>query len=424
MKVLISAYDCKPNYGSEQGNGWNWAWHLAKLDHEIWVLTLIDNKEAIEAELLLQPIPNLHFIYISIPQWIQRYIKVPIGDFSWQSDYLGWQRRAFKIARQLDKEHEFDIVHHVTWASITAGSWLWRLNKPFIFGPVGGGQITPPLFKRYFLKHQWRKEAIRSLIFRKLEKFNLISRQTVSQANLVLATNRDTYDLAWRLGAERVEFFSVIGLAQDYLPQQLPTRSTSSELRLLWIGSPIPTKGCPLALESLAKVSPLIPWKLIIVGFDSFHPDLKLWIEKLGLEKKVDCKGRVPWSELKNEYLNSDVFLFTSLRNSLGAQLIEAMGCGLPIITLNHQGARDFVPDHAGIKVPVTNPSETSTALGQAVEYMYNNPENRLEMGRIGYEFAKTQTWSRKALKMSEYYHELTSSRVVSATSATNTTNK
>ena len=259
------------------------------------------------------------------------------------------------------------------------------------------------------MKHQWRKEAIRSFLFRKLEKFNLLSRQTVSQANLVLATNRDTYDLAWRLGANRVEFFSVIGLAQDYLHQQLPTRSTSSELRLLWIGSPIPTKGCPLALESLAKVSPLIPWKITIVGFSSFHPDLKLWIKKLGLENKVNCKGRVPWSELKNEYLNSDVFLFTSLRNSLGAQLIEAMGCGLPIITLNHQGARDFVPDHAGIKVPVTNPLETSTALGQAVEYMYNNLENRLEMGRIGYEFAKTQTWSCKALKMSEYYYELTS---------------
>lgn len=73
----------------------------------------------------------------------------------------------------------------------------------------------------------------------------------------MLATNRDTYDLAWRLGAHRVEFFSVIGLAQNYLPRQLPVRLTSPELRLLWIGSPIPTKGCPLALESLAKVNSL-----------------------------------------------------------------------------------------------------------------------------------------------------------------------
>ena len=407
MKVLISAYDCKPNYGSEAGNGWNWAWHLAELGHEVWVLTFADNQEVIEAELVLRPVPKLHLIYIAIPQWIKRYAKIPLGDFGWQSNYIAWQQRAAKIARQLDREHGFDVVHHVTWASITAGSWLWSLNKPFVFGPVGGGQITPPLFKKYFLNNQWRKEAVRSLIFEKLARFNFISRQTVSKANLVLATNRDTYELAWRLGAHRVELFSVIGLAQNYLPQQLPVRSAASKLRLLWIGSPIPTKGCLLALESLAKVDPSIPWKLTVIGFSSSDRDLMSAIAKLGIKDRVDCKGRIPWSELKNEYLNSDVFIFTSLRNSLGAQLIEAMGCGLPIITLNHQGARDFVPEDAGIKVPVTNPTQTSTAIAQAVEHMYQNPEQRRQMGKIAYEYARTQTWSMKARQMSEYYQEL-----------------
>ena len=407
MKVLISAYDCKPNYGSEAGNGWNWAWHLTELGHEVWVLTFANNQKIIEAELELQPISQLHFIYITIPQWIEHYSKMIPGDFGWQSGYLAWQKRAAKIARQLDREHGFDIVHHITWASITAGSWLWSLNKPFVFGPVGGGQITPPQFKKYFLKHQWRKEAVRSFISNKLAKFNFISRQTVSKADLVLATNRDTYELAKQLGAHRVEFFSVIGLAQNYLPPQLPIRSANSELRLLWIGSPIPTKGCLLALESLAQVNPSIPWKLTIIGFSSSDRDLMTAIAKLGIKDRVNCKGRIPWSQLKHEYLNSDVFVFTSLRNSLGAQLIEAMGCGLPIITLNHQGARDFVPENASIKVPVTNPTQTSAALAQAVEQMYYEPEQRKEMGRVAYEYAQAQTWSQKARQMSEYYQQL-----------------
>lgn len=409
MKILISAHDCQPNSGSEAGNGWNWVFHLAELGCEVWVLTLTQNQAAIEAELSLNPIPNLHFIYISIPQWVKRYLNIPIGDFSWQSDYLAWQLRAAKIAKQLDQKQEFDVVHHLTWASITAGSWLWRLNKPFVFGPVGGAQITPAHFKKYFLPQQWRKEATRTLIFQKLARFNFISRQTVSKADLVLATNRDTYNLAKRLGANRIELFSVIGLAQNYFPQQLAPKSTSTKLRLLWIGSPIPTKGCPLALESLAKVDSSIPWKITIIGFDNSHVNLMSLIKELGIEHQVDCKGRIPWSKLKDEYLNSDVFVFTSLRNSLGAQLIEAMGCGLPIITLDHQGAKDFVPDQAGIKVPVTNPHETISALAQAVEYMYHNPKQRQEMGRAGYEFAKMQIWSQKADKMSNYYQEIIS---------------
>ena len=406
MKVLISAYDCKPNSGSEAGNGWNWAWHLA-LEHEVWVLTFIGNQTAIEAELARQPISQLHFTYIAIPEWIERYAKILLGDFGWQSSYLAWQQRAAKIARQLDREQEFDVVHHITWASITAGSWLWTLNKPFVFGPVGGGQITPPLFKQYFLNNQWRKEAVRSLIFEKLAKFNFISRQTVAKANLVLATNRDTYELACRLGARRVELFSVIGLAQSYLPTQLPTRAAAPELRLLWIGSPIPTKGCLLALESLAKIDDSIPWKLTIVGFSSSDRNLMSAIAKLGIEDRVDCRGRIPWSDLKHEYLNHDAFLFTSLRNSLGAQLIEAMGCGLPIITLSHQGARDFVPEAAGIKVAVTNPTETSEAIAKAVELMYYESDRRREMGNAAYEYALTQTWSQKAREMSKYYRQL-----------------
>jgi glycosyltransferase involved in cell wall biosynthesis len=88
-------------------------------------------------------------------------------------------------------------------------------------------------------------------------------------------------------------------------------------------------------------------------------------------------------------------------------QLLEAMALALPIICLDHHGSRDFVPDGAGIKVPVNNPTETVNALAQAVEYMFKHPKDHSEMGRIGYNFAKTQTWRCKALRMSEYYKEL-----------------
>jgi glycosyltransferase involved in cell wall biosynthesis len=83
------------------------------------------------------------------------------------------------------------------------------------------------------------------------------------------------------------------------------------------------------------------------------------------------------------------------------------MSQALPVITLDHHGAGDFVPDGAGIKVPVTNPANTVEALAQAVEWLYKNPDKRLEMGRIGWDFAKTQTWSQKTIKMSNYYKEI-----------------
>ena len=48
MKILLSAYACEPNKGSEPEVGWQWALSLSKLGHEIYVITRMNNKKNIE----------------------------------------------------------------------------------------------------------------------------------------------------------------------------------------------------------------------------------------------------------------------------------------------------------------------------------------------------------------------------------------
>ena len=64
----------------------------------------------------------------------------------------------------------------------------------------------------------------------------------------------------------------------------------------------------------------------------------------------------------------ADAFLFTSLRDSFGSVVLEAMGHGLLIVTLNHQGVRDFVPADGGVKVSVESPEQTTRELAQAID--------------------------------------------------------
>lgn len=405
MRILLSAYVCKPNHGSEDGYGWNWAKSLAEMGHEVWVLTQLENQGFIEKQTQSQLIPNLHFIYFNTPNNLVKKI-ICRTRLNWQYLYFSWQHHALKVAKKLDWQFDFDIIHHVTWGSITAGSRLWLLKKPFVFGPVGGGQTAPPVLKKYFLD-EWNNEALRSLLFSKLAGFNCFFRQTIRQADLILATNLDTYQLASGSGARRVELFFDPGLPEDYFPEKFPARKVDQELKLLWVGSLIPRKGLRLSLESLSKVSSSIPLKITIVGSGSQSQYLPRWIKEFGLENIVDYRGRLPWLEVKNLYLQSDIFFFTSLRDSCPTQFLEAMSHGLPIITLNIHGAKKLIPDGAGIKVPVTQVVKTVGALANAVEYLYHNPQERLTMGKIGYEFAKTQTWSNKAHRVTQYYDEL-----------------
>lgn len=406
MKVLISAYACTPNEGREESCGWNYTSQLAKLGYEIWVLTPLWNQTKIQEELSLHPIPNLHFVYIDHPAYIKHLMLRFFGRETSNYHYLVWQYEAYRTAIQLEQDRSFDLVHHLTVGSLVCGSWLWRLNKPFIFGPAGGGQVSPFTFRKYIHKG-WKLELIRTVITQQLIPFFPLLRTFISHTTLVLAANHDTLHLAQCLGACRVKLFLDTGLPRDYFPQILPVRSASKELRLLWIGRLYPRKALLLALKALSKVDPQVPCKLTILGSGPQDDCLPRWLREFGLESKVEWLGQISWHEVKNKYLESDVFLFTSLRDTFGAQLLEAMAHALPIICLNHQGAKDFVPSEAGIKVPVKHPSETVSALAQAIELMYQEPRKRLEMGKAGYDYAKTHTWEQHASDMAGYYQEV-----------------
>ena len=49
MRILLSAYACRPNAGSEPGVGWNWATHLAARGMEVHVLVAKRNQGPVEA---------------------------------------------------------------------------------------------------------------------------------------------------------------------------------------------------------------------------------------------------------------------------------------------------------------------------------------------------------------------------------------
>ena len=97
-------------------------------------------------------------------------------------------------------EQEIDLAHHVTWGSLIGGSRLWKLNVPFVFGPVGGGQVAPRAFKQYF-PTRWRQESARTFITENLLPLLPATKKMLKHTALLLATNSDTLHIANRMGA-------------------------------------------------------------------------------------------------------------------------------------------------------------------------------------------------------------------------------
>ena len=75
MKILLSAYACEPNRGSEPEVGWNWALTLANKGHDTFVITRKNNKKSIKKYLLKNKKNNLKFIYYDLPKFLLNISK-------------------------------------------------------------------------------------------------------------------------------------------------------------------------------------------------------------------------------------------------------------------------------------------------------------------------------------------------------------
>ncbi|HEX8425461.1 glycosyltransferase family 4 protein [Hymenobacter sp.] len=395
MKILLSAYACDPDQGSEEGNGFNWLWETAALGHEVWCLTTPRGRTNLQKRLVERAhdptAARIHPVYVTVPPGIDYLYRWQFGVYL---HYIVWQRSAWLVARQLDAQVDFDLVHHVTYNSLQMASWLWRLKKPLLLGPLGGGMQAPASL-RHYLPDWFKTETMRNVISKLLVTFDPNVRQSLRHAALVFAANRETAALAQELGARKVELVMSAAQPADFFPVEYPLRPAlvGRELRILWLARLFPRKGLHLVLDALAKVNPRVKFHLDIMGDGPVGPLVPGWIAAAGLQDRVTWHGRVPYSTISNAYLSHDLFMLCSLRDTYASQYMESMALGLPILTLDHHGATDFIPDDAGIKVAVQSAEETTAALARAVEHLYDNPEELERLGRNSFAYASQYSW-------------------------------
>src|SRR5262249_36069867 len=97
LKILLSAFACEPNRGSELGVGWNWALSLAQTGHQVVVLTRFTSRPAIE-EVMKNAPPGLKlwFEYFDVPEPFRWERRGPL-----HLHVVLWQWLAARFAQKL-----------------------------------------------------------------------------------------------------------------------------------------------------------------------------------------------------------------------------------------------------------------------------------------------------------------------------------
>ena len=132
------------------------------------------------------------------------------------------------------------------------------------------------------------------------------------------------------------------------------------------------------------------------------YDETRQLVADLKLEKKVRFLGKVSDLELILLYSLADVFAFPSFSEGFGIPPLEAMACGVPVITSNTSSLPEVVGDAALLVDP-----HDSSALAAAIKRLLGNEALRQELRQKGYERARLYSWTASAQKMLAVYEKL-----------------
>lgn len=135
-----------------------------------------------------------------------------------------------------------------------------------------------------------------------------------------------------------------------------------------YTGRLVSYKGLPLLMSVWNRLAPrFLSLVLLVVGaggVDMFNYEetLKKHIARNKLQGRVIMTGAV--SNVGDFLRASDLYVFPSENEGQPLSVIEAMACGLPVVTTSVDGMRDMVVDHQnGLMVPPGDESRLETAL-------------------------------------------------------------
>lgn len=317
-----------------------------------------------------------------------------------------WQRAVYDVAQALHQQQPFHLVHQVNYCGYRQPGYVWKLGVPFVWGPVGGTQGFP---WRYLGQTDFVggvREAVRNVVNSyQLWRCPKVKKAGRAAAAIFAATRTAQEDLQRCLGVEcPVELETALHIPNGP-PREL--RDASAPLKILWSGRLKTWKGLPLLLRALAQLPPHVKYQLRVLGEGTSEKTWRRLADKLGIADRVEWIGWPSYRETLPHYQWADVFAFTSLRDTSGTGLLEALAYGAPIIGLNHQGAADVMTPASAMPIPVSTPRATIAAFADAIEKLASDSPKLLNLSRAAQQRAELFSWKLTGQRVAAVYDQV-----------------
>ena len=409
--ILVLAYSISPVRGSEYSVGWNYVKEMSLSNDLIVLYGLAGDHMGDVAEVddaaICQSMHNVRFIAVQptlIINLLNAFNRKGILVYTFYLAYRLWHKQAYEVARKIIENQSVDLIHYLCPIGFREPGYLWKLNRPYIWGPIGGVKNRP--FKIMLQKNI--SSGVKAVLYNIVNslQFRLSPRvkSALIRTDLLLASTSETKRLIHDVhGIESVHLPENAITSEMLCNQRLVKILPGECVNILWVGSIDERKSLDILLSALSLVKNF-NWHLYVVGTGPLVEDCIVLSKRFDLGNKITWAGRVSRDAVNVYYGKSHLFAITSMSEANTTVIWEAMSFGIPTITLDHCGMHDTVCDKCGIRIQLVSLDDTIRSYAANLDQLISNPELITELSRGVLECSKRFSWEQRRVDWNNYY--------------------
>lgn len=241
----------------------------------------------------------------------------------------------------------------------------------------------------------------KSIFHKKLLEFSLNSARCIFSTSNAMAEETRKY-------TKKNIFITPFGVDMDLFNPEKRERIDDGKFIIGTVKKLEPKYGIDYFLKAVSIVKekrPDIPLEVRIAGNGSHELQYHQLAKELGIENIVKWLGFISQEKAAKEWANMDCGIIYSESESFGVSAVEAQAAGIPVIVSDVPGLQEAVNPGTSAAVVLRGKSEL---LAEKIIELYETPDKRVDMGKIGREYVKEHYELNKCFqRVAGYYAQL-----------------
>ena len=400
LKIAFLSYRSKPFSGGQGIYVKYLSKALSDLGHEIDVFSGPPYPD-LDTKINLVKIPSLG-LYEKKSKFFDvnpTELLNPLNLFEWLSVNSGGFPEPYTFGKRIKKIikknlDEYDVIHDNQ--SLAYELLFFQKKKPLVT------TIHHPISKDLKYQLQSTDDFFLKLLMRRWHSFLVMQKFVAKRIKkIVVPSHSSLEDIKneFQVDENKMErVMNGIDLKLFYPDSKIK----KIPFRLVTVASAdVPLKGLDYLLEALSDLIKVYPdISLSIIGELRKGGHTERLIKKLNLEKRVNFFSDLTQANLRKTYCEAELAIIPSLYEGFGFAAIEAMACGIPIISSSGGALPEVIKD-TGIIIPPKNVKE----IYNAVNFLFSSPHSAEEFAKKGLQRAnKKFSWAAIAKKLEKVY--------------------